>query len=101
MHKLIDMSEEARDAIDAYITQEFDGVDLATLDPVTRYQAITPVQGLHQAVADRLAEMRKECLAELEKSGMSRAKIAETVGDITRQRVGQILGKREGYRKGY
>jgi hypothetical protein len=99
MHTLSAMTEQARQAVDNLVANLFD-IDLDTLDEVARYRAIDDEQGTHVAISDRLAEMKRAILAADEAAGMDRAAIGRKY-NLTRQRVGKILGPRENHRKGY
>lgn len=85
------MTANAREGVDGFLHTLL-GDDLTHPDPVIRYQACTQVQDLLTSAAVILGEVRKAALAELEDGGMPRETIARTVGGLSRQRVGQILG---------
>lgn len=88
---LATMTDSAREGAEGFLRQIL-GDDLTNPDAVARYQACTPVQDLLAAAVILLGEIRKGALAELEASGLDREAIAQAVGGISRQRVGQILG---------
>jgi hypothetical protein len=87
---LATMTDSAREGVDGFL-EALLGDDLRHPDPIHRYHVSTQVQDLIGAAHEALSALRQGALAEMSDSGMDNQQIADALGDITRQRVSQLL----------